>query len=376
MSGRSTALQAARTVGHDIVAVGPALVTARVLVAMAWWFSGALAGPLHDAAPPRVHREGLLAWDGTWYEAIAALGYGNIPDEALRFFPLYPLVARWLAAPFGGDVAWTLVVVANVSAVAVAVAVLRLARLEGVSEAAARRAACFVSLFPAGFVLVWAYSEALFLVAAVGTFLGARSQRWGLAATCAFAAAATRPLGLLLVAPLAVEALRWWRPSDVAHRLASAAAVVAPLAGTGAYLAWVGWRFGDALSPFTVQGDFRGDAVNPLVRIGRGLGDLVGPERFGEGLHVPFAVAFVVLAVLTFRRWPLSYGLYAAAVLVVALAADNLNSLQRYALNAFPLAMTFGVLLHTERWERLGLAVSACGLFSLATLAWMAIYVP
>ena len=47
-----------------------------------------------------------------------------------------------------------------------------------------------------------------------------------------------------------------------------------------------------------------------------------------------------MLLVLTFRWWPASYGVFAALVLAAALGAENLNSLERYGLNAFPLALS------------------------------------
>lgn len=370
---QNQARRGVRSLGDDLAQLWPALLASRLVVALAWW----LAGGLGEGEPTaRLRHEGLLAWDGAWYREIAVQGYAELPTEGLRFFPLYPLMADLLAVPFGdAAVSVALVLVANLAAVATAVLVRRLVLAEKGDSALATRAAALVALFPSGFVLVWTYSEALFLVATVGGLLACRSRRWGWAALAGLAAGATRPLGLLLLLPFAIEAFGGWRAAGRSQRLSMVTAVAAPVVGAGAYLAWVWERFGDALLPFTVQGDFRGDA-NPVERIVRGVGDLVGAERWGDGLHVPFAVAFVVLAVLVFRYWPLSFGVFAAAMLVVALAADNLNSLERYALNAFPLVLALAVVCSTQRRERLALAVGACGLLSLATLAWMGLYVP
>ena len=40
--------------------------------------------------------EGLMAWDGQYYRAIAELGYAHADPDAVRFFPAYPLLGRWL----------------------------------------------------------------------------------------------------------------------------------------------------------------------------------------------------------------------------------------------------------------------------------------
>jgi hypothetical protein len=189
-------------------------------------------------------------------------------------------------------------------------------------------------------------------------------------------AATSRPLGILLLLPALVEVMRGWRSLDGRGRVAGAAAVVAPVAGTGAYLLWVQRIHGDAFLPFTVQDDFRGTGTDPISRLWQGMNDLLGPERFGDGLHLPFAVGFLVLLILTFRYWPVSYGLFAGGVLLASLSADNLNSLERYGLNAFPIVLTLALLSSDERIERPVMAISAAGLVALASLAWMGAYVP
>lgn len=358
---------------EDLRALWPALVVSRVLVALAWW----LAGAMGEGEPTeRLRAEGLLAWDGMWYRDIATLGYSGLPDEALRFFPLYPLLADVLAAPFGdGAVAVSLVIVANVSAVAAAILVRRLVLFERADAVLATRAAVLMTLFPSAFVLVWTYSEALFLVATVGGLYACRRGAWAWAAAAGVAAGTGRPLGLLLTLPYLVELWRAWPFIEWARRTMAVVAISTPVLGTGIYLVWVGERFGDPFLPFTVQGDFRGES-NPVERLFHGVGDMLGAERWGDGLHVPFAIGFVILAILVFRHWPVSYGIFAAAMLAVALAADNLNSLERYGLNAFPLVLALASVCVTQRRERLAIAVGACGVWSLATLAWMGLYVP
>lgn len=364
-----------RSLADDLVSIAPAWLTARMLVVAAYVLAVAATDRLIDGSTPQLEH-GLLAWDGTWYRDIADAGYAGAGEESLRFFPLYPLLGRALGFVFGGSSSIALVLIANLASIVVAVLVRRLVLFEGFGARTADRAVWVLCLFPASFVLAWGYSEALMLAGAVGAFLAMRRGMWWWAAGCGLIAALSRPLGVLLVLPVVVELVRGWRESPVRDRAGALAALVAPIAGFGAYLAWVRAEWGDAWLPFTVQDELRGTGTDPFTRIWQGLQDLVGPERFGDGLHLPFAVLFLVLLVLTFRWWPVSYGLFSAGVLLASLSADNLNSLERYGLNAFPIVLTLALLARDERLERPILTVSAAGFVALASLAWMSAYVP
>lgn len=364
-------------------AVGPgaamvlAFVGARLAVGVGWLAAAALRGETEPSA--RLRSEGLVAWDGTWYRDIALYGYDALPDAALRFFPAYPLVARAVAWPFGGGsgaVSWSLVLIANVCAVAAGILMWRLVVSERGDRELAGRSVVALTLFPTAFVLTWAYSEGMFLVGAVGLFLGVRTRRWWWAAAAGFLAGASRPLGVFLALAAAIEAVRHWRSAPTAERWGMVTSVVAPLAGTGVWLAWVGDRTGELLFPFTSQEALRGEAVNPVVRLFQGFGDLFGPEALGDGLHIPFALAFVALTVVVLRTLPSSYGVFTLAVLVSALMAENLNSLERYALNAFPIVIAVAGLCTTVWRRRAATVVGLAGLVSLSALAWMGTYVP
>lgn len=366
---------AARRLPADVRAAVASWASARVLVLAGYVSAVAVAATWGTGAQPPQSAEGLLAWDGAFYRDIATDGYGALPAEALRFFPLFPLLGRAMGSVLRSD-ALALVLVANVCALALGVLVGRLVHTETGDGALARRAVWFTALFPASFVLAWAYAEALYLCLAVGTFLAMRRGRWWWAVPLGYAAALARPVGVVLAAAVAVEAWRAWRAGTWGARLASMLAVVAPVAGLASYLSWVARTSGDALEPLRSQGGLRGDTVNPVARLVQGIGDLVGAERFGDGLHVPFAFAFVALAVVVFRRWPASYGVYTVGVLALALGAQNLNSLERYGLNAFPLILALATLTSGERPRRIAYAVCGGGLASLCALAWLGVYVP
>src|SRR5580658_11057209 len=101
----------------------------------------------------------------------------------------------------------------------VAVLLAVLARRETGDEALARRAAWLMCLAPAAFTQVMGYAEGTLLALTVGTMLALRARAWWWAAALGLAAGATRPVGLLLVVPAAVEALRGRRDAPLDRRL-------------------------------------------------------------------------------------------------------------------------------------------------------------
>ena len=85
---------------------------------------------------------GLLSWDASWYERIAAYGYGRLGHEALRFFPLLPLLARAFGALPGTTPGISLIMVANLAALAALAVLYHLVMFELGDEACARGGRC------------------------------------------------------------------------------------------------------------------------------------------------------------------------------------------------------------------------------------------
>jgi hypothetical protein len=359
---------------RDVAVALPPWLTARGLVAIALLIARAATDRLTPNHRPVALRNGLVAWDGTFYRDIAHLGYHRMSEGALRFFPAHALLGRVLDPVLPGGVTVALVVEANILALVAGALLHRLVLLDHGPDVA-RRATWLLALFPASFVLVLGYAEPLMLVGVIGSLVAARSHRWGWAIGLAFVAGLSRPLGVLVAVPLALGAIRDWRTERRFEPAAWAAVAAAPLALV-AFLGWVERSFGDGMLPLRVQNQLRGDFVDPISRLIRGARDLTGAESFGDGLHFPFALAFVALAVIGF--WVLRFELaaYGAVVVLVAVSADNLNSFERYGLNAFPLIIVLAVLARDERLELGLLTLSAALLSALATLAFVGAYVP
>ena len=345
-------------------------ITARLLVAAAY----GLARLLEGGSGSRTSR-GLIAWDGDWYISILTHGYDGVTREGARFFPGYVLVGRLFDVVLPGGPVTALLLVANVASLVATVLVFRLALAETADRATALRAAWALSLFPSAFVLVWAYGEGLFLALALGVLLAARRERWWWCAVMGLAAGLVRPTGALLALAVAAAACR---PTSVAPQrvVARVAAVAGGPVGTLAFVWWVSSRFDEAFLPLTVQRELRGDPRNPLARLLEGLADLGRSTTWTDGLHAVAAGVVLVVLVALFRTWPVRYGVLAGACLLVALAADNLNSLERYVFNGVPVVLGVATLAGYRRFGQLVPVVSGAAMVVLATAAWTGSYVP
>lgn len=348
--------------------VGVALVAAHVLLDH---------GSIDDPLAHRTTSQGLLAWDGAFYADIAQRGYGALPRAALRFFPLTPVLGRGLGlAGFGPRVG--VVLVGNAAALAAGVLLMLLVRREALGSRVERDAVWLLSLAPASFVLVLGYAEAVFLALALGTFLAIRDRRWAIAALLALVAGLDRPGALVLAVPIAIEAWRGLPRASWRDRGTRTLAVLAPFAGTAAYLAWVDHRFGDGWLPYRVQTrpNLKGAFTNPVDSIGDAVSGLVHGRTVGTGLHVVWMVVVVALVVICFRRLPASYGWYSVATLASAVTSANLDSFERYALAAFPVVIATALVIERSRWDKVVIAASAAAMTGYATLAFLHEYVP
>lgn len=313
----------------------------------------------------------LVGWDGGWYRDIARGGYDAVALEGLRYFPLFPLLGRAVAWLPGVDAALGIVVVANAAALALGFSLHALVVHERADRDLARRAVWVLYLLPPAFVLVMGYSEALFMTFATLALLGLRSRRWVLAAGASLLASVTRPVGVLLVVPALVEAVR-------TRERRAFAAVAAPVAGTLGYLAWAAGRSHEFLYPLRVQEDptKRGSVIDPLRAFAHAVREVASGEHPSAGIHAVTAILLVLALAVLARRWPASFSWYAAVAIAAGLSSRNLDSLERYAFSAVPFVLAAADVTRDAVLERVVLAAAVSGLVAAAVLAFTGTLVP
>jgi len=330
-------------------------------------------------------------WDGVWYIKIADAGYADA-DGSTAFFPLFPLLLRYLGVLFDHNLVITGIAV---SLLCFAGSVWLLFKLvaRDFDDRVATRSVVYLSLFPASFFFQAVYTESLFLLLSLACFFWAREGRWRLSGLAGLLAALTRSTGVLLVVPMAVYYFqrRGWKLRRADAGVANLLMVVE---GLLIWMAYLSVSFGKPMLFAEVQDQWRRRLTLPNVTIGRAIEaaaqgarqllsgqylDLYWPVAkpgdayaVAEANLVGLAVLVVVGLCLAFglRRLPPAYSLYGVAVVVYPLFFPAiyvpLLSFSRFALAAFPVFVALA--LFTRDRPRAHAAIVVVMIVALAAL--------
>ena len=150
-------------------------------VAVVLGFDGALNARRGEWDSSRLHELGSVVdvwgrWDSDWFLRIAENGY-SWPSSTPAFFPLYPLLVAGLGRLLLGHYLLAGVIVSLAAGAAAFVLLYRLTCLR-LGEDAARHTILFLAVAPTSLFFGAVYSESLFLLLAVATFLLAERGRF------------------------------------------------------------------------------------------------------------------------------------------------------------------------------------------------------
>ena len=325
--------------------------------------------------------QAFAAWDSGWYFDIARRGYlfDGSGHRAIAFFPLYPLLMRLAAWPFGGTerALWIAGIGLSYACFFLGLVVLhRLTAARFADREAARRTVLYVSVFPFAYFFTQVYTESLFFLLSVSAVAAATTSRWGLAGALGFLTALVRPNGVLIAVPLGLLALAGRpRPLELARR---ALAVTLAPAGLAAYCLFAFRLSGDPLAWLHAQAQWGYTLGNrPWVELMRMLDGLERHGPYGYFFSDPLApyyfvhgmVALAVVALVpsVFVRLGPALGAYVAVTLYVPLTSNALEGIGRYTATLFPLFMLLGAVTSKRAHEAL-LITSALVLSLLASL--------
>jgi hypothetical protein len=388
-----------------VAVVTPAFVVSRLAVLVVGYFAVVTIG-YPDRPPFRVSHHELwnlpARWDAGWYLGIAADGYhwdGRADGQQnIAFFPAFPLLMRVAGTFFGarppglaapGQIIETyhptlLYAGIFVSLVAFYWALLYLYRLarQDLSDEEAGASVVLLAAYPFALFYSAPYTEALFLLGAVGAFYHFRRNDWVAASAWGLLVGLTRPNGCLLSIPLAVlaagktlalirtpevgSAQSNGRPtsSSVWRRAAGRGApwLTAAMPGVGMLL------FSAFLHQFTGNAFMWAAAHRAWGRTYKGLDALV-MERYefiaGRGLYEYTAsmpidllnVLPVILALVliwpVWRRFGLAYVAFVLVNLVPPLLAGGFLSMGRLTAVLFPMFFALAAIVpprHRPAW--------------------------
>jgi Mannosyltransferase (PIG-V) len=333
----------------------------------------------------------ITSWnkqDSLWFLQIAQHGYSSANDSA-AFYPAYPIMIRLVGYLCLGHLLVAAYIVANGALLAALVVLYRLTERD-YDTAMARRAVLYLSIFPTAFFLFDTYSEALFLLTAVGAIALARSRRWGWAGLVATVATLTRGIGIVVVLALAVEAIHQGiedrrgdqagaasdggRLATLSYRLGASAL---GLVGIGAYLLYWQLRFHDWFRPIGIEKAAWGRVFSlPWATLWHGwvLAWRYGPDASAGWWMLDFAVVALglVLAVWVALRTRPVYVAYTWGsllfVLCTAWPERPLMSDPRFLIPVFPLAWALARLGQKHAAHDAIVAISAA---SMAIVCWL-----
>jgi hypothetical protein len=314
-------------------------------------------------------------WDGEHYVALAMGGYLQPPDNVSpAFFPLYPLLMRSFAELFGGPLSQSALSVwgplLSLLFLPFALYFVYHIALDGWGQRVAEGSVLALAFFPTTFFLNAAYTESLFLALSAGSVWAMRVRK-DLLLACILGgfAAATRNVGIFLVAPLMYEWVRGGGLEEGNERWRGIYLALVP-SGLVAYMGYLWIRFGDPLLFYSAQQNWGRQATGPLATAGRawksaaeGAGRLLDPGLWAHpslgnladhlaGANNLYNLCFFVFAVVVLlaglRDLPLSLSIY--GFLLVAPATlfgtpeSPLMGTPRYVLVAFPIFIVLGLL--------------------------------
>ncbi|SCX52509.1 hypothetical protein SAMN03159343_2790 [Klenkia marina] len=358
--------------------------------------------------------DALFQGDSGWYFSIASQGYSYTPgvQSPIAFFPAYPVTVHLLGELMGGDFSTAAGVLTLVFAGAVTVLFASWIRTR-VAPRTAVVAVGLLLLYPYSFFLYGSgYSDALFLLTALGAFALLERRQYVLAGLVGILATAGRPIGIAVTAGLAVRALELLaqrrtaqhdpdpdpdpdragagspgRPvplralvaalRDVGWREVSLLVSVAGLVG---WMVYLGERFGDPLAFATVQGApgwnqgsgpftwFKGPFVGSVLSLDWDVLVLIVPQALMCGLAV-------LLVRTCWKRFGWGYTAFAVvSIAIPIIGTKDFMGGGRYVLAAFPLLAAAAVVLTGDRRPRwlapAVLAVLGVGLV-IATVAYV-----
>ena len=318
--------------------------------------------------------------DSGWYHYIAAKGY--IAQDT-PFFPLYPLLVRWIHLLGGMDITTAGLVVSNAAYVIALFLLLRLFR-RLLGPQAARWSVALFALYPMAIFNSSMYTESLFVTMIAATWLMLLDRRFGWAGIFGFCAVLTRNEGGLLLIPFVYSL---WQEKKKNGKLSINEwfpALLLPLAGL-LYAGFLWIRFGNPFLFSSMEHLWGRRFMFPLVTLGNGFftfAHLFSVNSSYGKIYYTIEIASIVYALgllpLVYRYFSKEWFVFTLLMILIPLSdpayglititpiphyvEDWFFSFSRFVIPMIPLFGALGKWVSHRRWRGLVAVGFAIGL--------------
>ena len=322
----------------------------------------------------------MLRWDASWYLDIAVgRGYFYIPGQqsSVAFFPLYPMLIRWLNPILPSDGAISAIIITFASGFLFSMIYWKWCNLK-ISHTSSVLAWLVMFTWPFAFYLFGvAYSDALFLALALGAFLLIEKDKVLWATVLGACASACRPIAPALVLGL-ICVLAHKRGGWKKLRIGDSVIVLSG-SGLGAYMLYSFIKFDDALAFSTTQEAWgQGLSWRSVFKIP--AFDSIQSQGLSQNsvrivVHLVVTLVFLILPVFVWKRFGWGYAVYAFTVVMIPTIGNSTSvGLGRYVMAAFPSFAIIGEWLSRKsrnvQYSWLGTSFALMLFFGACEAAW------
>src|SRR3989344_4721059 len=138
-------------------------------------------------------------FDGAHYLLIAKNGYTTYQQA---FFPLYPLLIRWLSPLFSNNLLLTGLIISNLSFLVGLYIFSKYLKLTTNNQQLTVWVIIFLLVFPTSFFFAAVYTEGLFFLLFISTLYFLKKEKYGASSIFAILASLTKFLGVFLIIPI------------------------------------------------------------------------------------------------------------------------------------------------------------------------------
>lgn len=331
---------------------------------------------------------GFGNFDGVHYLSIAQNGYQALGSQA--FFPLFPLLTRWLSLIFPKNPSLDLqlfvdpsffnaaFIISNLLFIAALYSFYKLMRID-FNEKTAKLSVIFLLFYPTSYYFGSIYTESLMLLLATASIYFIRKEKYLLGASLIALASITKVIGVFLLPLLVIELFIFIlnKKASIGKLVKGSVSTIIAVSGILSYSIFLYKKYGDPFLFVNVQPSFGQErSALPVILLPQVIYrywkiftsvNVFSLSFFNAALEIIFSLGVLGVLVYFIKKMRLSYWIFTFLVLIVPTMTGTFNSMPRYTLMAFLLVplVVEKVGVKPLRWVLIGFALLQVVLLSM-----------